>query len=66
MLYKNLEAELRRKQIRRIDLARCLNLSISTVSEKLNGKSQISLSLAKKIKLILGVDMPIDTLFEEI
>ena len=64
-MYPNLEAELKRKKIRRIDLANELGLALSTVSEKLTGKSEISLSLAKKIKRILNVSMPLEVLFEE-
>ncbi|WP_427112395.1 hypothetical protein [Megasphaera sueciensis] len=63
-MYNNLEAELRRQKIRRVDLANDLGLSISTVSEKLTGKSDISLSLALKIKGMLKVDMPLEVLFE--
>lgn len=62
-MYNNLEAELKRKKIRRIDLAKKLGIAISTVSEKLNGKSDISLALAYKIKRILETDMPIEELF---
>ena len=50
MYYPNLEAELKRKNIRRIDLAKALGLALSTISDKLTGKSDISLALAKKIK----------------
>ena len=56
MYYPNLEAELKRKNIRRIDLAKALGLALSTISDKLTGKSDISLALAKKIKDFLGVD----------
>ena len=48
MYYPNLEAELKRKSIRRIDLAKALGLALSTISDKLTGKSDISLALAKK------------------
>lgn len=64
-MYRNLEAEISRKQITRQELAKQLNLAISTLSQKLSGKSEISLRLARKIKLILEVDIPIEVLFEE-
>lgn len=64
-MYRNLEAELKRKNIRRIDLAKDLGMALSTVSDKLNGKSEISLSLAFRIKAYLAVEMPIEVLFEE-
>lgn len=62
-MYRNLEAELKRKQIRRIDLASRLGLALSTVSEKMQGKSEFSLGTAVAIKRMLGVDMPIEVLF---
>lgn len=62
-MYRNLEAELKRKQIRRIDLASELGLALSTVSEKMQGKSEFSLGTAVAIKRMLGVDMPIEVLF---
>lgn len=63
MYYPNLEAELKRKNIRRVDLAKAMNLALSTMSEKLTGKSDISLSLAREIKTYLKVDTPLEVLF---
>jgi len=63
MYYPNLEAELKRKNIRRVDLAKAMNLALSTMSEKLTGKSDISLSLAREIKNYLKVDTPLEVLF---
>jgi DNA-binding XRE family transcriptional regulator len=65
-MYPNLEAELRRRKIRRVDLAHSLNLALSTVVEKLSGKSDISLSLALQIKQLLDVDIPLEILFKEV
>jgi len=62
-MYNNLEAELRRQMITRQKLARKLNMSISTLSLKLNGKSDISIKLALEIKKLLGVSIPLDVLF---
>lgn len=62
-MYSNLEAELRRQRITRHNLAKMLNMSVSTLSLKLNGKSDISIRLALEIKSLLGVDLPLDTLF---
>ncbi|MCU6714498.1 hypothetical protein OCV58_06195 [Megasphaera butyrica] len=64
-MYPNLEAELKRRKIRRVDLAKSLNLALSTVVEKLSGKSDISLALALQIKQLLEVDMPLEILFKE-
>ena len=63
MYYPNLEAELKRKNIRRVDLAKAMNLALSTMSEKLTGKSDISLSLARELKNYLKVDTPLEVLF---
>lgn len=65
-MYPNLEAELKRRKIRRVDLAHSLNLALSTVVEKLSGKSDISLSLALQIKQLLDVDIPLEILFKEV
>ena len=64
-MYRNLDAELKRKDITRGELARQMKLTPSTMSLKLNGKSEISLKEAMKIKSIIGVDIPIEELFRE-
>lgn len=64
-MYINLEAEIRRKSLTRRELAKKLKISLSTLSLKLNGKSPINLLLAKKIKNILEVDIPLEILFLE-
>lgn len=63
-MYRNLDAEMKRKGITRGELAAKMNLSPSTMSLKLNGKSNISLKEAMQIKNIVHVDMPIEILFE--
>lgn len=64
-MYRNLDAELKRKDITRGELAKKMNLTPSTMSLKLNGKSDISLKEAMQIKSIIGVDIPIEELFRE-
>lgn len=64
MMFKNVDAELKRSGMTRGDLAKALELSPSTVSSKLNGKGIITLSEAKKIKKVLNVNMPIEELFD--
>ena len=44
-------------------MAKAMNLALSTMSEKLTGKSDISLSLAREIKNYLKVDTPLEVLF---
>lgn len=63
-MYNNLEAELKRKKVLRRDLAENLNLTISTVSLKLNGKAPITLEEALAIKHFLKVDIPLEKLFD--
>lgn len=62
-MYKNVDAELKRNGMTRGELAVALNVAPSTLSFKLNGKSIITLDEAKRIKEILGVDMPLEVLF---
>ncbi len=65
-MYNNVKAEMKRKGIILEDLAEALNLTISTVSQKLNGNYPITLNEAKIIKSRLGVDIPLEELFEEV
>lgn len=62
-MYKNLEAELKRKGMTKGDLARALNLTATTLSNKLNGKSIITLGEALQIKKLICVSMPVEELF---
>ena len=62
-MYYNLEAELKRKNIKRQDLANFLGVALTTVSDKMQGKSDFSLSVALKIKKWLGGNMPVEELF---
>lgn len=62
-MYPNLEAELKRRNIKRQEFANLLGVGITTISEKMQGKSEFTLAAAFKIKKILGVDMPIEELF---
>ncbi len=49
-MYPNLEAELKRRNIKRIDLAKHLGMGISAISDKMQQKSEFSFSAAKKIR----------------
>ena len=64
-MYPNLKAELARRNITYEMLADKLNISVSSVCLKLNGKSPITLIEAKQIKKIVNTDLPIEKLFEE-
>ena len=70
MIYPNLRAEFARKgltisQGREELMKRGIRMTLSTLSPKLNGKYQLSLNEAKAIKDIIGVDIPLEVLFEE-
>ncbi|MBQ3442558.1 MAG: GIY-YIG nuclease family protein [Selenomonadaceae bacterium] len=58
-----LQAELDKRLITRTDLAQRINYNFKAVSSWFNGKREISLSMAIKIKEVLGVDMPLEELF---
>ncbi|NCB52868.1 MAG: XRE family transcriptional regulator [Clostridia bacterium] len=62
-MFRNLDAELKRKGMTRGDLAKAMNITPSTMSMKLNGKSGLTLNEAMRIKAILDVDIPIEQLF---
>ena len=63
-MYKNVKAEMSRNGITLEDLAEALGKTVSTVSQKLNGKYPITLVEAKVIKKRLGVALPLEELFE--
>ena len=62
-MYRNLEAELARKNIKRADLARALGIDIATVSEKLTKPRRLKLHEAETIKRIFFPEETIDYLF---
>jgi magnesium-transporting ATPase (P-type) len=59
------KAELARQGMTLEALAEKLDLTIGTVSQKLNGKYPITFREAVRIKKILGVDTPLEELFKE-
>ena len=64
-MYPNLKAEMARRNITLAKLAEALGITVGTLSLKLNGKYPITWHEAIKIKEFIGVDMPIEILFEE-
>lgn len=64
-MYPNVRAEIARKNITMGKLAEELDITLSTLSLKLKGEYPITLKEAKKIKAVLGCDIPLETLFEE-
>lgn len=63
-MYRNLEAEMARKNIPRKDLAELLGVRYATVIDKLKGKSRFTLDEAFKIKDKYFPDLSFEYLFE--
>lgn len=69
-MYSNLRAEIARKNLTLEKMVeklkeRGFNISVSMLSQKLNGKYEIYLKEAKALKEIVETDLPLDILFEE-
>ncbi len=64
-MYRNLDAEMARSKITKAHLAEELGITPTTLSFKLNGKSNLSLKECIQIKRILGTDATVDYLFAE-
>jgi len=64
-MYPNLKAELGRRGVTTTKLAEVLDVTIPTMSMKMNGKTPITLKEAKMIKDYLETDVPLEVLFEE-
>lgn len=62
-MFKNLEAELARKDITRAELAKVLGINIATMSEKLNYPRRLRLSEAQMIRDKLFPELSMDYLF---
>lgn len=67
MAYPNFEAEKARKSLTLEMIASDprIDCTVSTLSLKLNGKFALTFPEALAIKDILGVDIPLEVLFEE-
>lgn len=63
-MYYNLNAEMARNKKSQIDLAKVLNISVSTLSEKMNGKRDFKLKECKEIIKKVLPGYTIDYLFE--
>jgi plasmid maintenance system antidote protein VapI len=64
-MYPNLKAEMARRNIFQKDLVKPLDLTLGTVSEKLRGNSEITLTEARIIKETIGTDLPLEVLFDK-
>jgi transcriptional regulator with XRE-family HTH domain len=64
-MYPNLKAEFARLGLTLEVIAKELDVTVGTLSLKLNGKYPITLNEAKKLKEIAKTDIPLEILFEE-
>lgn len=63
-MYRNLEAELARKNITRAQLAQVLGINVATVSEKMTKPGRLKIDEAITIRDALFPDLKLDYLFE--
>ena len=64
-MYRNARAEMVRAGLKLENVAEAMDLTISTLSQKLNGKYPFTLNEAKLFKKIVKSELPIEILFEE-
>ena len=64
-MYKNAKAEMVRVGLRLEDVATLMDMNISSLSQKLNGKRPLTLDEAKLFKKVVKTDLPLEELFEE-
>ena len=63
-MYLNLKAEMARKSITQQNIAKVLKMNVSTLNERLNGKSDFKLKECKKIKEFFFPESTLEYLFE--
>ena len=69
-MYPNLNAEFARKNLTLENVVdelkkRGINMAVTTLSLKKNGKYSFTLKEAKAIKAVVDTDLPLEVLFEE-
>lgn len=65
-MYRNARAEMVRAGLKLEDVAKTMDMTISTLSQKLNGKYPFTLIEAKQFKEIVKSELPLEILFEEV
>ena len=63
-MFPNIKAELARKEMTIVDLSNATGIRYQTLWCKLKGDYQFTVDEAMRIKQAIGVDMPIEELFE--
>ena len=64
-MYRNLRAELARKGMTIKELSQKTDIPYSTLSPKLRGFGKIPVDMAVKIKKAMGINLPLEVLFDE-
>ena len=64
-MYLNLKAEFARRNMTIGTVATLMDMSVSTLSRKVRGIIPFTVNEAKKLKVVLNTDLPLDVLFEE-
>lgn len=64
-MYPNLKGELAKKGFTLDPIATALGITVSTLSQKLNGKYRLTWDEAVKIKSFIGSELPLEILFSE-
>lgn len=64
-MYRTAKSEMMKRGLTLADVAPRMEISVGTLSLKLNGKYPITLNEAKLFKEIVGSDLPLEELFEE-
>lgn len=65
-MYPNLRAEIARKGWTNSYVAERLEMNAASFSQKMNGKADFTMAEAKSLKALLGVDIPLDVLFDKV
>lgn len=63
-MFPNLRAEIARKGLTLTAFAELIGMSLSVLSEKMHGRKEFTYSETIRIKHALGVDIPLEILFE--
>ena len=63
-MFKNLKAEMARRDLTQRDLGALLGWSATKTSRKLSGAGHLSLAEASAIRKAIGTDIPLEVLFE--
>lgn len=63
-MYSNVRAELARRGLTVVDLSNKTGIRYQSLTNKISGKTPLKLEEARAIKNALGVDLPLEKLFE--